>query len=481
MQGVFLNIDINTVVFPFLNRVADKEGVQKEDFYPFIDQYKNTQITDIALNVFCQISMTPSDRWSDALDSYARREENGVAVDYRNIFGAHYKLYCELGLDPYKIWFERCREVGISPWLSVRMNDCHCPDEVAVWIRGSEFYEADEKGLKIGEAFGYYRHCYNYAKAPVREKMLAYIEEQLLRYDVDGLELDFSREWFCFDALGTPAYTEIMTAFIAEVRRVTDKAAEKWGHEVYLLIRLMRDIETNLAFGFDAEAMVKRRLVDIISVSPRWASNDSDMPISNWKAHFPDTPIYAGITDLTSLKPVTYETAAGLSAAYLSDGADKIYLYNFFNDPDYPSLAYAKAHRTCGDLATLEGVRRRFTVLYQDIAAEGKPAYHPLPASAKDISLSVLTGPLFYGERASLLLGFDAEIDEGSVSVLVNGISPLWRARAPQPENATENGVFYVFSLSADALTDNRQTISVKTENATLTLSFAEFFFEPLQ
>ena len=22
-----------------------------------------------------------------------------------------------------------------------------------------------------------------------------------------------------------------------------------------------------------------------------------------------------------------------------------IYLYNFFNDPDYPSLAYAKAHR----------------------------------------------------------------------------------------------------------------------------------------
>ncbi len=481
MQGIFLNIDINTVVFPFLKRMAEKSDVRKEDFFDFIDQYHHTQVTDIALNVFCQISMTPSTVWSDALASYDRREENGKAVDYREILGNHHRLYRELHFDPYEIWFARCRELGITSWLSVRMNDCHCPDEEAVWIRGKEFYEADEKGWKIGERFGYHRHCFNYAKKELRDRMLAYIEEQLFRYDVDGLELDFSREWLCFDEQNNPVYTQIMTEFVGAVRQITDRAAAKWGHEVYVLIRLMRDLAQNKALGFDAEAMVARRLVDIISVSPRWASNDSDMPISEWKARFPDTPIYAGITDLTSLKPTSYETTAGLSAAYLSDGADKIYLYNYFNDPDSPSTVFFKAHRTCGDLSTLDGIARCFTVLYQDFAPFDTPAYHPLPATAKDFSLSVLTGPLFPYEKATLILGFDREIEKESVSVWVNGTAPLWLGKAERPQNATEEGLHYAFALSADALTNTRQVISLQTDNEALTLTFAEFFFQPIR
>ena len=82
MKGIFLNIDINTVTFPFLSRVAAQERVTVEDLFPFVDQYENTQVTDLAFDIFCQISMTPSDAWSDVLDVYYRREENGVATDY---------------------------------------------------------------------------------------------------------------------------------------------------------------------------------------------------------------------------------------------------------------------------------------------------------------------------------------------------------------------------------------------------------------
>ena len=478
MQGIFLNIDINTVVFPFLKRLAAQKGLRREDFFPFVDQYKDTQVTDIAFNVFCQISMTPSAAWSDALASYDRREENGKAVDYRDILGQHARLYRELGFDPYEIWFSRCRQVGISPWLSIRMNDCHCPDEDAVWIRGREFYEADRRGEKIGAAYGYYRHCYNYAVPQVRKRMLAYIEEQLFRYDVDGLELDFSREWFCFDGQDNPTYTQIMTDFVGKVRLLTDRAAAKWGHGVYVLIRLMRDIAQNKTLGFDAEAMVKGHLVDIISVSSRWASNDSDMPISNWKTHFPDTPIYAGITDLTNLKPTTYETTAGLAAAYLADGADKVYLYNYFNDPLFPSPVFFKAQRTCGDLETLEGEGRRIPVLYQDVAPFGQTGYHPLPASAKDFSLSVLTGPLFLGEAATVTVGFDREIEEGDAILFVNGTEAMLSEKADTPPEAPEGKHYYTYKVAADALGETRQTLAVKARDGGLTLCYAEFFFQ---
>ena len=58
MKGIFLNIDINTVTFPFLSRVAAQETVTEADLYPFVDQYAGTQVTDLAFDIFCQISMT---------------------------------------------------------------------------------------------------------------------------------------------------------------------------------------------------------------------------------------------------------------------------------------------------------------------------------------------------------------------------------------------------------------------------------------
>ena len=45
----------------------------------------------------------------------------------------------------------------------------------------------------------------------VRESMLAYLREQLSRYDVYGLELDFLREYHCF---------RYLTADMGECRRI---------------------------------------------------------------------------------------------------------------------------------------------------------------------------------------------------------------------------------------------------------------------
>jgi len=71
--GLMLNIDINSVVTPFLNKTAQNSVVYEHDLYPFIDQYANTDITDLALNVFCQFSNTPSQIFTDGIDKYLQK------------------------------------------------------------------------------------------------------------------------------------------------------------------------------------------------------------------------------------------------------------------------------------------------------------------------------------------------------------------------------------------------------------------------
>lgn len=487
MKGIFLTVDINTVTFPFLKTVAEKERVTEADLYPFVDQYADTQVTDLAFDIFCQISMTPSRVWSDVLDSYHRTLENGVQVDYKELLSHYHRLYEVEGIDPHAVWFKRAREMGFTAWISVRMNDCHCPDDKAVWIRGKEFYEGDEKGFKIGDAYGYHRHCFDYAKKEVRERMLAYIEEQVVRYDADGLLLDFSREWTCFDILKTASPAPIMTEFIARVREILKRAEDKWGHPLLLHIRVMRDIAQNARLGFDLDALYERKLVDSIGVTPRWASCDSDMPIPLFKERYPRIPIYAGITDLTLLSPTDYETAAGYAAAYLSEGADKICLYNFFSNPYAPSEKHARMYRTCGALETLAGVSRRVVVTYQDFAPIGEAYFCPLPAKADGFSLSIPTGPVEMGERVSVILGFDREIDPSALSVKIDGVAayPAGKTEKARPYAEGKRRVsgndsakeLYLFTLSEGIKTERALTLSLSAEDTSLCVGYVEFNF----
>ena len=184
----YTNIDINSVTTPFLNRASETDPADKTVLYPFVDQYAGTQLTDVLFDMFCQYAAFDTAAWSTYRDKYAQTEENGVPVDYRE----QYRGLCAFhdhGIDPYAVWFERCREVGLTPWISLRMNDCHCPDDEACFLRSDFFYEARDNGWMVGEDYGYYRWCFDYAVPEVRKRMLVLVEDVLRQYDADGLDL----------------------------------------------------------------------------------------------------------------------------------------------------------------------------------------------------------------------------------------------------------------------------------------------------
>ena len=424
-KPIYMNIDINSRTTPYLNKVSEEENISEETLYSYMDQYANSGITDILINVFCQYSATDSKIWTTYADKYLQKTENGVEVDYTDRYKGIYKFNKVHGIDPHVVWFKRCREIGINPWLSIRMNDCHCPDDDACFLRSDFFYEAREKGWMVGDKYDYFRYCFDYAVKEVRQKMLDYIEEQINRYDVYGIELDFQREIFCFDYLDNKNCAEIMNDFMREAFKIIKNAENIHGHEIKIAVRLQRDIEQNLIYGFDAKTWDKEKLVDIIVVTPRWETCDTDMPISQWVETLKNTEIVAGIETLISqphsISHASPEHVRGMMNKYLQQGSEGTYLFNYFT---LPWRDYSRCHeifRTCTDLETVQSLPQRHALGFQDIAPEGCSRWKILPAEFDTVfEFEITTGKLPVGKKMSVVFGFEIGSPADSI-IEVNG------------------------------------------------------------
>lgn len=425
----YSNIDINSAVTPFLNRAAGEKSPCRETLYPFVDVYRDTQVTDVLFDIFCQYSNTDSRIFSDYAYKYAQKTENGQPVDYHDFYTGLYAFNKEYGIDPYAVWFDRCRQNGIRPWISIRMNDCHCPDDETSFLRSDFFYKARANGWCVGEKYGYYRWCFDYSVPEVRDMMLAYIAEQTERYDVDGLELDFSREIICFDYPDCPDRVEIMNGFMREVKKTVSKAEKRLGHRIRTGVRLMRDIDQCLYYGFDAATWEKEKLADMICVCPRWASCDSDMPVAEWKNRLKHTEISAGVTDLvlknTDNIGLSRAVVSGYTVKYLSEGADSMYLFNMFQNPydtESKNGKYNEINRFCGTSETAGSMPYRYIETYQDSVPSGFKPYDPFPVEIAESRVRFTMNPGYIGKgrKCSLVLGF-SEGGAADVKIIVNG------------------------------------------------------------
>ena len=161
----------------------------------------------------------------------------------------------EAGLDPYKVWIDRCREKGISPWLTMRMNDIHSVDEPDNFMHSS-FWRTHPECWRVpnGSAGPWSNRAMNYAHAAVWEHQMAFVRELLERYDPDGLELD----WMRFGYHLTPGREReegaILTDFVREVRSLTTDWSEKRNHPVLLGVRVPAHPDAASGLGMDAES-----------------------------------------------------------------------------------------------------------------------------------------------------------------------------------------------------------------------------------
>jgi hypothetical protein len=376
----------------------------------------------------------------------------GDVKKYRNLIGNMQAVHRE-GIDYPARVIERCRHDGMSPWITLRMNDCHYNDipthpfHGGFWRKNPQFYRKN--------CPGYFGTCLDYVHPEVRDFYKALVIETLDRYDIDGLELDFLREPYLFSAGKEAEGAPILTAWVREIRGLVDRAAAKRGHPIRLGVRVPSRPETSSAMGLDAVGWAREGLIDLLVATPRWATLEFDMPLADWRQKLGSskTTLAGGLEYLYRSWPggpavgVSPELATGAAISVLANGADAVYLFNHFQGI-WPQPVYRKTLNAMNSLDTLLARPRCVGITYRDILAPNESYRPPLPATGKKLSFSIKLGPILKGERTCILrIGLPRNSAAPWPTALVNGKSCVLRS------DTIDNGLHLLsFVVPATAL-----------------------------
>lgn len=332
-----------------------------------VDLLADSGVDTYLVNVNGQLPWYPSKALDNVITGYTRGDRNFV----RSIYPALDETFTQaqldqrLGtatamLDRYLDLVEdgidwaaeaaaACHARGVSPWLSVRMNDAHggnswdtcymnCPPQrdAANRLEGKPLNPNDPET-------GSQAVC-DFSKPVVRDYYLTLIREVVEDYDFNGIELDWLRMPYCMNPPASPAEIELMLDWMREVRKITIAKAEKTGKAFPLGLRIPAQIGALKTHGLDVIAMAEQGLIDFVSPSNFWQTT-WDIPYDRLRAKLGHKVAIYGVIegapnwlyvagpDRTGsayrLLPCSESWTRGNAASKLAMGVDGIAFYNF--------------------------------------------------------------------------------------------------------------------------------------------------------
>jgi len=470
MTGLLENEDCTS----FFDSQTFPPGKAGEITDRYVDVLAGAGVTVLFCNTNARRTNYPSKVWQAFWDGYDPDGPDdqpflaGLPEDQRKhyrkrihkIFGFH-----QQGVDYPARMIGRCRHNGISPWISLRMNDVHCNDNLAHPFHGDLWRKPEY--FRKGHP-GYYARALDYAHPEVRDHYRALIVETLERYDVDGLELDFMREPYLFSKGEEQAGSKILTQWLRDVRQLVEKAAADRKHPIQLAVRVPADPDTTLALGLDAPTWAKEGLVELVIVAPRWGTLRFDMPLGKWRSLLGDKVTLAGGLDVNyqpypgaPRRVVDPEYAAGAAVSVLSGGGDIVYLFNYFQHSlSWTIPGYQRTLKAFTSLDKACKLPRRHGVTYRDVVVPGEVYKPPLPASGRSLSFDLPLGPKPPADwqAEAIIEVAPQEGDAAAPAVSVNGVATeLRNTEALQNKNRL---LTYTVPLSA-LPGENSDTISI--------------------
>ena len=505
IQGIVINQDAASIVKSCM-------GVTKDDMINFVKQFEGTHVTDYILNVNSTIVLFPSETWTDYSEKYYQKTENGVAVDYSSdeLLKAARYMYEELGFDYVSVFTEEFPKIGINPWLSFRMNDIHGHGEVTGNLLSDFYHEhPDIRRVQYDTRAGKsYQYAQDYSYELVRTHMLNLINESLNRYDVYGIELDYQRDIRLWRIGGEAEGVDILNGFMRDVNKLVSVYEEKYGHEIKISVRVASDVETTFEFGLDVMTWASEGIIDMITPTGRYESTDDDIPVAHWKSLLEPygtvvAPcIDARVRNAATRKLIskhTFESMCGIAANMLSQGADKIYLFNYMRtlsgdqiDEDDRitttdntlQLSTAKGYfnmiTTCGSYDKLMTVNRRIIPTYNDTNPLWETNNSQVPQSAmpnKAITLHIPVGDVPSGAKVTLKFSVSAEsaAKEGNRPLVYVNSVPCTFEKAGYITEFTNN-VVLSYTVPYEACADGYLTAQIIPTKEYLTVDHAEAY-----
>lgn len=446
--------------------------VNEQVLRDFIRQYEDTDVTDFVLNVNSSVSTSESQVFQTISEKYVLKEENGVSVDYTDTWAKPLFELREQGIDPFAVWIETIRLCNMRPWISIRMNDIHNAFESKAHLLKSIYCEQHPERWICGKrgVLGYFDKCLNYLRDDVQEYMLRYIEEQLSRYDVDGVELDFSREPFCFPAGYESQGRVAMLDFMRKVKQLVSDIACKREKRIKINMLCPTNPITAFQLGLDVAQIAKCGYVDSVVAGPRWATINLDVPLEIWRNLVGDKIEIGAIQQLLvtgypfSKDIMSDEAMAfGQAAAFVAKGADLIYFYNLFdtieaglegrNHPFSIRMNPKSILQKIGKTSEMRQWTRRCPLTYDDFVGLSDPLAVRLPmeiGAGGGCGARVVTGKIFPTQKVYVNIETAEPIEAENFTVYVNGEKAEYSEECMvDPYIVKRNG--YSFALQIEA------------------------------
>jgi hypothetical protein len=334
------------------------------------------------------------------------------------------KTFVNLGIDPIAVLVEAAHQVGIDFFAGIRMNDIHHAQwdwHPKFWVEHPEFRIGDQpeyRHLRVGfrEPGGQFKSqiddrvpaALDYIHDEVRAYKLARIEEVARVYEVEGIDLDFTRHPFFFKPSEVDMGRKKMTEFVATVRQRLNEIGNERGRPVVLEVRVPPTIEACWRIGLDVRRWIGDNLVDIMSAAPEWHP-DFGMPVEKFvdAAKGMNCKIFASFefAEMPALENsmATTKVIRAATLAYWKAGVNGIYVFNPLVFPHYlrqemPFL------REIGDPNLLEYLDKHYMATrasnYDDVAWFSYP---------KELPVTLEEAPSGNGQKIHLKVGDDME------------------------------------------------------------------------
>jgi len=237
------------------------------------------------------------------------------------------------GNDPPKVVVREAKKRGLPIFYSFRLNDTHdffLEEELPT-------FKIEHPEWTIGNMDPNYPYhpvypytSLDFSVPQVRWLKYRVVKEIFRKYDFDGIEIDFMRSPPHFKPGTEPSNAHILTEFLRRIRWYLNKKEQQRGRPIYLAARVDENLEACRLDGFDVKTWMKEGLIDILSLG----SGTIDIEVEKFKqlAEGTNVRIYPCLYGWPSrYNPIPAEMVRGLALNYWNQGADGLYLFNWYS------------------------------------------------------------------------------------------------------------------------------------------------------
>lgn len=382
----------------------------------YVDVLADNGIDTFVINANASRAWYPSKTIPSILDGYKRGDRNffrGHAIcqgitkpaaieEFLDTFVPFMNSYQDLldaGVDWLAETTKACRRRGVSPWVSIRMNDLHGCNNFEGSFFNLPLLKQKEMRLECssyGDQNWLYRQGLNYEKPEVRQQMFEQIREVVEDYDFEGIELDWWRQPLCCEPGASADTIALISDWIRDIRALTERQAKKTGRPYPLSLRIPGRLAMLKHIGLDVATLCREGTIDLICPTGFFCTT-WNMPHDALRQELGDrVAIYGVIEGAPNPLPVfdkkaqqtrglrdtaaSLELMRGSAVSSLVLGADGLEWFNFF----------------VTDQARLPGLRADYTALgkmHQLDQLRGQPKQYAFGMNGTSQSITPFESP----------------------------------------------------------------------------------------